>query len=134
MKLIDPDSFKGVFRGKQVSLTTLKNKNGMVAQITNYGGRVVSLWTKDKHGDLADIVLGYESLDGYLNSNEIYFGALIGRYGNRIANGQFSIGDSVYTLTNNNGSNHLHGGPNGFHNVVWDVDSKTDSTLVLNYL
>jgi aldose 1-epimerase len=108
--------------GKQVILYTLKNNNGLAVQITNFGGRVVSLWVPDKDGNFDDIVTGYKTLDGYLNSKEIYFGALIGRYGNRIANGRFTLNDSIYTLVQNNGENHLHGGTKGFQQcgVGWE--------------
>jgi len=133
-ELIDNAAFKTEFEGKVVSLFTLKNKNGLVAQITNYGGRVINLWTPDKDGNYEDIVIGYNNLDGYLHSNEIYYGTLIGRYGNRIAKGQFVLNDSVYTLATNNGANHLHGGVNGFNNVVWDANQLDDQTLELKYL
>lgn len=127
-------NFSKTIDGKEVKLFTLKNANGYVAQITNYGGRVVTLWTPDRNGQFEDIVLGYESIDGYLNSNEIYFGALIGRYGNRIANGKFKLNDMVYTLATNNGENHLHGGVDGFNNVVWDAKLLNQQKLELTYL
>ena len=101
MKLISRKNFETVIDGKKVDLFTLKNSNGLVAQVTNYGGRVVSLWVPDKDGNFEDIVLGYETIEGYLESNEIYFGALIGRYGNRIANGKFILNDSTYILVKN---------------------------------
>lgn len=132
--LVDETTFKAEHDGKAVELFTLKNENGLVAQITNYGGRIINLWTPDKNGDFADIVIGYESLDGYLNSNEIYYSALIGRYGNRIAKGQFTLNDSVYTLATNNNGNHLHGGINGFCHVVWDARKVDGQTLELTYL
>ena len=106
----------------------------MVAQITNYGGRIINLWTPDKNGDFADIVVGYESLAEYLKSNEIYYGTLIGRYGNRIAKGKFALNDSVYTLATNNKVNHLHGGVKGFNNVVWDAKRIDGQTLELTYV
>lgn len=134
VKLIDRTNFQQVISKRQVDLFTLKNSNGLVTQITNYGGRVVNLWVPDKNGDFEDIVLGYETLDGYLQSDEVYFGALIGRFGNRIANGQFSLNDSTYTLARNNGENHLHGGNDGFNNVVWDAQQLSDSKLELSYL
>ena len=105
----------------------------MVAQITNFGGRVVSLWVPDKNGNFDDIVTGYTTLDGYLNSSEIYYGALIGRYGNRIAKGQFTLNDTVYSLVQNNGENHLHGGTKGFNDVVWKASQPDGQTLVLTY-
>ena len=134
VKLIEPQNFKTQIKGKQVDLYTLKNDNGITTQITNYGGRVVSLWVPDKHGDFEDIVLGYQTIDGYLNSNDIYFGALIGRYGNRIAKGRFVLNDSIYKLATNNDANHLHGGVNGFNNVVWDANQTSDSEIELTYL
>lgn len=133
VKLISRKNFENVIDGKKIDLYTLKNINGLVTQITNYGGRVVNLWVPDKNGNFEDIVLGYETIDGYLKSNEIYFGALIGRYGNRIASGKFILNDSTYTLAKNNGDNHLHGGKMGFNNVVWDARQISDSELELTY-
>jgi aldose 1-epimerase len=132
-ELIEAGSFGGLVDGKQVELFTLKNSNGVVTQITNFGGRVVNLWVPDKDGNFEDIVTGYETLEGYLNSSEIYFGALIGRYGNRIAKGQFILNDTVYSLVQNNDENHLHGGTKGFNDVVWDAEQPDSQTLVLSY-
>jgi aldose 1-epimerase len=132
-ELIDETTFSGMLDGKKVSLYTLKNDNGVVTQITNFGGRVVSLWVPDKNGDFEDIVTGYNTLDGYLNSKEIYYGALIGRYGNRIANGKFVMNDTVYSLVQNNDMNHLHGGTKGFNDVFWDTSQPDGQTLVLQY-
>lgn len=134
LPLIDPLTFTQDFEGKKVELYTLKNANGLIAQITNYGGRVVNLFVPDKQGNFEDIVTGYSNLEGYINSNEVFYGTLIGRYGNRIAKGQFVLNDSVFTLPLNNGANHLHGGPKGFHNVVWDAVQQDDKTLLLSYL
>ncbi len=132
--LIDKSGFDTKLDGKQVNLYTLKNANGLVAQITNYGGRVVNLWTPDKNGNYDDIVIGYENLEGYLNSNEIYYGTLVGRYGNRIAKGRFALNGEEYTLATNNNGNHLHGGIKGFSNVVWDAKQIDVQTLELTYL
>ncbi|MEO5591030.1 MAG: aldose epimerase family protein [Chitinophagaceae bacterium] len=120
--------------GKPVYLYTLTNKNGIQVKITNYGGTVTSWVTPDKNGTKSSIVLGFDSLSGYL-AKPPYFGALIGRYGNRIANGKFKIGDISYTLAANNGKNALHGGLKGFDKQVWDatmVDSV--AALTLNYI
>jgi len=119
--------------GKPVYLYTLTNKNGIQVKITNYGGIVTSWTVPDKSGAKSSIVLGFDSLAGYL-AKPPYFGALIGRYGNRIAKGKFKIGDSSYTLATNNGKNALHGGLKGFDKQVWDA-SYTDSiaALTLNY-
>ena len=132
--LLEEATFKTELNGKAVELFTLNNTNGTTLQITNYGGRIINLWTPDKNGDFEDIVVGYETLAEYLKSNEIYYGTLIGRYGNRIAKGKFSLNDSVYSLATNNDANHLHGGVNGFNNVVWDARKINDQKLDLTYL
>jgi len=134
LPLIDAATFGGEINGKRVELFTLRNANGVVTQITNYGGRVVNLFVPDRDGNFEDIVLGYSDLNGYLNSNEVYYGTLIGRYGNRISKGEFVLNDSLYKLATNNGANHLHGGPGGFHNVVWDAVQQDEKTLLLSYL
>ncbi len=89
-----------------MQLFTIENSNGIKACITNYGGRVVNLFVPDREGHPADIVLGYDDLSDYLKSNEKYYGATIGRYGNRIGKAQFSIGDRTYGLEKNNGESH----------------------------
>jgi aldose 1-epimerase len=104
--------------GTPVEIYTLRNSRGMEARILTYGGIVQSLQLPDKNGKFADVVLGFDKLQSYL-TNSPYFGALIGRYGNRIANGQFTLDGQTYTLATNNGSNHLHGGLKGFDKVVW---------------
>lgn len=134
IKLIDEENFEQVIAGKQTKLYTLQNSSGMFCQITNYGGKVVNLWVPDKDGVYEDIVLGYENLDDYLKSGEKYFGALIGRYGNRIAKGKFTIGDKQYVLATNNGENHLHGGNIGFNDVVWEAKQISKTELELSYL
>jgi aldose 1-epimerase len=101
-----------------------------------YGGAVVSLKVPDRQGKLGDVVLGYESLDGYLK-NSAYFGAIVGRYGNRIGKGKFSLNGHEYTLAKNNGENHLHGGVKGFDKVVWsakEIKGKTGVGLSLSYV
>lgn len=119
--------------GKQTNLYFLKNGN-IKAAVTNYGGRIVGLCAPDKSGVMADVVLGFNSIDAYLNAKEVFHGAIIGRVGNRIAKGKFTLDEEEYTLPLNNGVNHLHGGLKGFHNVVWDVKSSSDSSIVLKYL
>ena len=121
--------------GEAVSVFTLKNAHGMALRVTDYGGIILTLLVPDKNGRLDDVVLGYDSLTGYLRSSP-YFGALIGRYGNRIAHGRFTLDGKTYTLATNNGPNHLHGGLRGFDKVVWDVApfEHPDSVgLVLRY-
>lgn len=129
---LEAKDFQKLLNAKQTNLYFLKNCDVKMA-VTNYGGRIVSLCTPDKNGELADVVLGFKSIDDYLNANEVYHGALIGRVGNRIAKGSFELNGKSYTLPLNNGTNHLHGGPKGFHNQVWDVISANDSSLVLSY-
>jgi aldose 1-epimerase len=122
--------------GNAVDLYTLTNRNGMEAAITNYGGIVVQLRVPDRKGNLADVVLGYDDLDGYIH-DKAYLGALIGRYGNRIAQGKFTLGGKVYTLPRNNGENTLHGGLKGFNQALWQVkelESKDGPSLQLEYL
>jgi aldose 1-epimerase len=108
--------------GKEVYMYTLKNKNGMTAEITNYGATVVSLFVPDKNGKFADVILGYDSLQSYENGTS-YFGAIVGRYGNRIGKGRFTLEGKTYQLTINNGENHLHGGTIGFNKKLWGTDS-----------
>jgi len=133
MNLISSETFDTIIDDQEVKLYTLKNKWGVTAQITNYGGRVVSLWLPDKTGHFEDVVLGFNDMDTYEKSKEKYFGALIGRYGNRIAKGRFVLEDSTYLLVKNNGENHLHGGNKGFESVVWKVNSFTENKLFLSY-
>ncbi len=126
----------GVVDGKQVQLYTLTNANGMVVKITNYGGIIQTLTAPDRNGNYEDVVLGYDSLAQYVN-NSPYFGAIIGRYGNRIARGKFTLNGVQYTLATNNGPNHLHGGIKGFDRRVWQAQPfKTDESvgLTLTYL
>jgi aldose 1-epimerase len=106
--------------GTPVEIYTLRNAQGMTARIMTYGGIVQSLMVPDKSGSFGDVVLGYDTLDGYL-TNSPYFGALIGRYGNRIAKGHFTLDGHTYTLATNNGPNSLHGGLKGFDKRVWKV-------------
>lgn len=122
--------------GEAVTLYTLTNKRGISTGIINYGGIVVSLETPDKTGQMADIVLGCDALAGYLAGTP-YFGALIGRVGNRIALGRFTLDGKEYTLAVNNGANHLHGGLKGFDKVVWKAEpvAETDRAGVrLHYV
>jgi aldose 1-epimerase len=127
------ENFDDVLNGKKVSIYFLKNKD-ISASITNYGGRVVNLLVPDKNGKMIDVAIGFDSYKGFRDSKEPYFGALIGRYGNRIAKGKFSLDGVTYKLPLNNGPNTLHGGPGGFHNVVWDATQLSDSSLQLSYL
>jgi aldose 1-epimerase len=131
--LVPRENFADTLNGKKISIYYLKNKN-IEAAITNYGGRVVNLLIPDKDGKMVDVAIGFDNFKGFYNSKEPYFGATIGRYGNRIAKGKFKIDGVEYTLPLNNGVNTLHGGAGGFHNVVWDATQLSDSSLQLNYL
>jgi len=137
MKIISEDAFKGMHKGKPTALYTLKNSNGVAAQITNFGAKIVSIYVPDRNGNFSDIVLGYESIDGYVTGNP-YFGAICGRYANRIANGKFIIDGKSYQLPINNGSNSLHGGPEGFNNQVFDskgvIKTKNGEAVEMFYL
>ena len=122
--------------GQPVDLYVLTNKNGVEAAITNYGGAVVSLKVPDRNGKFGDVVLGYDSLDGYVNDKS-YFGAIVGRYGNRIGHAQFSLDGKTYTLAKNNGENSLHGGIKGFNKAAWaakELPVKNGQSLELTYL
>ena len=122
--------------GLEVDEYVLSNQQGMKISIINYGGIITSWTAKDKNGDYKDIVLGYDSLSDY-EKDSPYFGAIIGRYGNRIAQGKFTIEGEEYTLAVNNGVNHLHGGLKGFDKVVWDAKTEmnaSSASLILTYL
>jgi aldose 1-epimerase len=125
----------GTVDGKEVFLYTLRNTSGMEARITNYGGIVVSLSVPDRSHKSGDVVLGYDSLSGYLKATP-YFGAIVGRYGNRIGKARFTLDGKEYTLKANDGANTLHGGLKGFDKVVWVADETTPATqsvLALSY-
>jgi aldose 1-epimerase len=127
-------AFEKTIDGKKTSLYTLKNKNGVQALFTNYGGRLVSLIVPDRNGLLTDVVVGFDDVDKYRKSTEPYFGATIGRFGNRIAKGRFTLDGRQYQLTINNGLNTLHGGKKGFQDVVWDAEQPNEQTLIFSYL
>jgi aldose 1-epimerase len=119
--------------GDQVDLFTLTNARGVEARITNYGAHLVSLRTPDRSGKPADVVLGFDSLEGYLTRNR-YLGSIVGRYANRIANGRFSIDGVQYTLARNNGNNHLHGGLKGFDKALWQATAPGGGGVTLRYV
>lgn len=125
--------FVSEVEGKPTALYVLKNKNGAEACITNYGGRLVSVMVPDKNGKMTDVVLGYDNIGQYVQSDGNY-GALIGRYGNRINQGKFTLDDIEYTLPQNNGAHCLHGGPQGYHARMWDAKQLNDQALELTYL
>lgn len=129
-------SFGKTADGQNVDIFTLTNKRGLEVKITNFGGIITSLKVPDRNGKLDDIVLGFDNLDAYVKGNP-YFGALIGRYGNRIAKGRFTLNGHEYKLAVNNGENHLHGGIKGFDKVVWTAQPariRDGVALKLTYL
>jgi len=133
---IEKQPFGKTTDGVLVDLYTFTNEKEMEVKITNYGGIVVSIRIPDRDGKMGDVVLGYDTVDGYIKESP-YFGALIGRYGNRIAKGKFTLDGVEYTLAVNNGENHLHGGLKGYDKVVWkaeEVISKNTVGLKLSYL
>jgi len=126
----------GELDGRAVDLYTLSNASGMEVAITPYGATIVSIRVPDRDGRIADVVLGFESLNGYLGKQP-YFGATIGRFANRISRGRLVLDGVEYRLTRNEGENHLHGGSRGFDKVLWDVTSVTggkEPALALHYL
>jgi aldose 1-epimerase len=130
------ESFGKTSDGAGVERFLLINANGLEATIMTYGGTLTSLRVPDRGGRLGDIVLGFETLEPYLGDHP-YFGALIGRFGNRIAGGQFTLNGTTYTLARNDGQNHLHGGPHGFHRAIWSAQeyrSADGPSLKLRYL
>ena len=128
-------AFEQTVDGKQVSLYTLKNTKGVQAAITNYGARLVSLLVPDKNGKLTDVIIGFDNINDFLSTTtDPYYGAIIGRYGNRIAKAKFKIDGTEYTLAANNGPNSLHGGPKGFQAQVWDAKPIGENALELTYV
>lgn len=132
---IEKNLFGLLPNGKEVYIYTLKNNNGMEVKVSTYGGTIVSVLTSDKNGKFHDVVLGYDSLEGYLKGDK-YFGALVGRFANRIQYGTFKLNDKEYKLATNNGPNHLHGGIKGFDKVLWNATLIEDKNniLQLSYL
>ena len=127
---LDPSKFETTVDGKAVKLYVLKNKAGMEVCATNYGGRIVSVTVPDRNNQWRDVVLGHDSIADYIHIDG-NFGALIGRYGNRINQGRFTLDGVEYQLPQNNYGHCLHGGPKGFHHSVWDATQPNDTTLEL---
>jgi aldose 1-epimerase len=119
--------------GFRADLYVLRNANGIEARITNFGATVVSIFAPDRHGKIADVVLGFDDLEGYAQ-NRKFFGATVGRYANRIAGGRFILGSNNYSLAANNGANHLHGGVQGFDRALWvATDTRGRNAVTLQY-
>lgn len=130
---LSPKNFETEVQGKKTGLYVLKNKNNMEVCITNYGGRIVSVMVPDRDGVMRDVVLGFDSIQDYIKY-PTDFGATIGRYANRIANGRFKLDDVAYQLPLNNFGHCLHGGPNGFQYRVFDAQQKSDNEIQLKYI
>ena len=130
-QVLDKTNFQTSIGGQKTDLFLLENENLKVF-ITNYGARIVSLIVLDRFDKPLDVVLGFKSIDDYLKANEPYHGATIGRYANRISKGIFSLDGKKYNLPINNGVNHLHGGPNGFHNKIWSIVSFDKEKIVMS--
>jgi len=131
---LDTGAYQRTINGKQTNLYQLNNKKGAVVQITNYGGRIMSIVVPDKNGKPTDVALGYDSVQSNQKKGEPFFGALIGRYGNRIAKGKFNVAGKPYQVQVNDGVNTLHGGTDGFYSKVWDAKKINDQTLEMTYL
>lgn len=133
---VTKESFGKTSTGENIDIYTLKNANGVETRITNYGGIVVSLKIPDRNQKFDDVVLGFNDLESYLTKNNPYFGAIIGRYGNRIGKGRFKLNGVEYKLAVNNGENHLHGGIKGFDKVIWagrSMSTRSGPAVVLTY-
>lgn len=135
LSLLDKKAFEKELDGKQISLYTLESGNGLTIQVTNFGLRVVSIWAPDKNGAYADVAVGYENIDKYINNTgERFMGPIVGRYANRIAKGKFTIDGQEYNLPINNNGQTLHGGLKGLDMVVWNVDSISNNSIHFSYL
>ena len=128
------ENFQAVVQGKETDLYTLTNSNGMEVSITNYGGAIMAIMAPDREGKMANVIQGHDSIQNVINSPEPFLSTLVGRYGNRIAKGHFIMNGKDYSLAINNGPNHLHGGPTGFHARVWDAEQINEHELVLRYI
>lgn len=130
---LNASDFQKVINGKEVGLYILKNASGNEVAVTNYGGTILSIMVPDKNGIVANVIQGHDCIEDCINSPEPFLSTLIGRYGNRIARGKFHLNGKEYNLAVNNGPNHLHGGPTGFHARVWDAEQINTQTIVLRY-
>ena len=126
--------FKTTVNGRQTNLFFLENRHGVRAAITNYGARVVAIWVPDSNGEPDNIIAGYNSIAGYLNHDEAYLGAMVGRYANRIKDAAFELQGKKYNVTANEGKHHIHGGETGFHNRVWQAEQTEKNSLILKLL
>lgn len=134
VKDIKSVDFQKNIDNKNVDLYTLTGKNNIGIKVTNWGARIVAVCVPDKEGNPVDVVCGYNTLDEYLNNSDSYFGCAIGRFGNRIKDGRFTLDGNDYQLAINNGTNALHGGPTGFHRRVWEVKTVAENKIEFEYV
>jgi aldose 1-epimerase len=131
---IDAAAFEQTIDGRATALYTMVNNNGMGVKVTNFGARVVAICVPDANGNPLDVAFGYDNLDDYTApGGETFYGAAIGRYGNRIGNAKFELDGKVFNLPANDGPNHLHGGPKGYFDVVWDAEQVSGSKIIFTY-
>lgn len=130
---LNRESFQGTIQGKKTDLYILQNRNRCEIAVTNFAGAILSVMMPDRDGHMASVVMGHDSLENVMNSKEEFLSTLIGRYGNRIAAGKFVLDGKEYNVALNNGVNHLHGGPTGYHKRVWDAEQIDQQTLKLHY-
>ncbi len=128
------NDFKKTLHGKETGLYILKNTTGMEVAVTNYGCALLSVMVPDRNGHYANVILSHDTIDGVINSPEPFLSTTIGRYGNRIAGGRFTLNGKEYDLAVNNGPNSLHGGPTGFHARVWDAEQTDQNTIIFHYI
>ncbi|MDR3140810.1 MAG: galactose mutarotase [Tannerellaceae bacterium] len=131
---LDRKKFQKTISGKQTDLFILKTKNDSELAVTNYGCAILAIMVPDKNGQFANVVLGHDSIDSVVNSPEPFLNTVIGRYGNRICEGKFTLNNKEYNLSVNNGPNALHGGPTGYHTQVWDVVEQTEDSITFSYI
>ncbi len=132
IQLLSESDFQAVIGQDSVNLYTISDSDGLTMQVTNFGARIVALWTADRDGNMTDVVLGYPTLSEY-QTGDGYAGPIVGRYGNRIDEGKFSLDGKDYQVTINNGINHLHGGVGGWSTKVWQVSNQTANSITFSY-
>lgn len=131
---LNPKDFRTKVNGKDTDLYILRNQNGYEVAVTNYGGAIAAIMVPDREGKIANVIQGFDNIQGLLDGKEPFLSTLIGRFGNRIKEGKFTLNGKDYQVALNDGPNHLHGGPTGYHARVWDAYQMTDNRLVLNYV
>ena len=131
---LKPEDFQTVVNGKKTDLYILRNANGCEVAVTNYGGSIAAMMMPDKDGKMGDVIHGFDNIQDMLKGHQPFLSTLVGRYGNRIKEGRYTLNGKEYQLALNDGPNHLHGGPTGFHARVWDALQMSDQRLALNYV